>query len=1320
MLRTLQLSLIMVLFNLSGWSQDPLPAQLDRDTVLTSTGSPYYIQQNLTIPAGITMEIRPGVEVFLSQGVSITIQGKLKVNGTAEDRVLFTTGSAGVRWRYISNSGSLFAKHLVIRRAVRFVTSYGDTVVIDHCDVDDTYGSTGDDCIGVHNAKKVLVCDSRIIGNPAASRIDGLDLDNISDDTVSGNFISGFADDGIDIGEGSKNIVIENNVIDNCDMAVSIGESSTVLVRKNLLTNSTGGIQSHTGAVTTAQQNTLYGNGYGLWALHYTNQLTSGGTIHISNSIISNSLQRDTLTVSNSVVEFEYCMTDSAVMPGPGNISGDPMFVNAAQAVFELSPGSAAIDAGNPDNDGDGLDFSVDPDDTDPDGSRLDLGAFPYYHSALKIIEIAPSNLSLMQNDSGEYTDWFKVVNRTDSTINMNGMYLSDRCDNPLKYRLHEALYLPAGDTVLFWANNTVFPSGNLLPFKLSGEGESLVLSDSKGVVMDKVTFPRIPVNYLYIRDEVSGRWLFSTYPADENALTYDSLSNNPVFSNPGGVSAFPVTVSLSTEDPEDSIYYTTNGGDPAGGNLYASELAINEAVTLRSNIHNTDYLPGYIHAAAYFAPEMYHLPVVSLSTNEEHLFGPTGISTNCWSGGPKWERPASFSYYGEQTNFSSIAGIRIQGGNSVCMPKQAFRLHFRGGYGNSELEATPFEKGPSSFKNLVLRSGYDDDITTSTGTLLRDPFTCELWNDLGELATESDFGVLLLNNNYWGIYNIRESINEHFVADYIGTEDFDLVRFQKWGADLKYGSMTTWNQLVSYFDSTDFTRPEVYDEVSAFMEMNSLLNLLSLVHCSQFRSWTWGAFAIKPVGGKWSWAIWDTDRSYTTLTWNGFTEYANTSAEKWPNFIPQKLIQNQQFKEALINRNCDLLNSIFIPDSAIAVYDSLAAVIAPEIDAEYERWKPGYRSRWDTNNENIRNFLRERPSYLYDQMKSYFGIEDTVRITLRIVGDGKVQLNSLLLDQEEWRGVYMSGVPITMDAIPASGGSFIEWRGISNLQHIEVDPDGNREIVAVFDTTTVQEQKPVVINEIMYHPLNSLNSEWFELYNPNNFNLSLEGFVCNDGGVDNRFVFPANAAIDPLGFIIVAGDSEAFRTEFGSSVNVTGNFNMGVNGFNLSNEGETIYLKNGSGEVEDYVQYDDVAPWPVYAAGYGPSIQLIATDLDNNTASNWYASRWAQFSPGDHNMGNSNEENSQVLKQQSVKLYPNPVGATLYLDIQGVVESEMEVRVFTLTGVQVTSAIFHPSDHQGTISWNHGITKPGAYVLKVAGNSPESNLNHAQLLIIN
>ncbi len=1309
--------LLVSLIYVTGVCQDPLPAVIDKDTILTGDGSPYYIQQNLSINSGITLKINEGTQIIISGGVGISNNGRLVIEGSEEEKVLFTSDSPETRWNYIANQGSLIARHLLIRRAVRFVSSYGDTLIIENCDIADTYRGVGDDCIGVHNAKKLIIRNTSFTGNPAAGKTDAIDLDGISNDTIAGNIISGYSDDGIDIGTNSSNIVIAENEISYCDMGISIGESSTALVYRNLLIHSNAGIQSHTGAVVDARLNTLYGNSYGIRAFHNDGELSSGGTISTSSSIISSSVLGDLIEVGNSVVSFDYNLTEQTLLPGIGNFTGEPQFIDAVNGNFNLSSTSGAIDAGNPDLDKDGMDYLVDVDDRDPDGTRLDLGAYPYFQSSLRIVEVSPSNLSLQVDPAGAYSDWFKIHNLSAVPINLKGHYLSDKLDKPLKYKIQEDLFVPAGDSILLWTDDRDDLASKQLPFKLKGSGEALLLSNPAGVRMDEVVFPRVPMNYVYRLSEQSGKWLYSSWPSGEGATSYDSLSNDPVFSNPGGEQTFPVTAALSSSDGTDSIFYSTDGVDPIVGELYGTPFEIQVPSTLRSRIVKNKHLPAYIQSSAYFPQDKYHLPVVSLSTNDEHLYGPAGIYTNYASGGPLWERPASFSYYNDLKQFSAITGIRIQGGNSVKMPKKAFRLHFRGGYGTSALEASPFEKGPSSYKNLVLRSGYDDDITTSTGTLLRDPFSTDLWGKLGELSTESDFGVLLLNNNYWGIYNIRESINEYFVQDNMGIQDFDLIRFQKWGADLKYGTMDEWNKLLNYFDSTDFTRPEVYDEVSSFMDMNSLLNLLSLVHCTQFRSWTWGAFVIKPSGGRWSWTIWDTDRSYTMLSWNGFLEYANTSAEKWPNFIPQKLIQNEQFSKALINRNCDLLNSLFDTSHVIGIYDSLVAVVSPEMDAEFDRWNPGNRGRWEQNNENIRNFLRQRPTYLYDQMKAYFGIVDTVGITLRIEGNGRVKLNSLIIDQESWEGVYMDGIPISLEAWPAEGANFIEWRGISNLHRIDVDPGTKREIVAVFDTTSGASREPLVINEIMYNPESLEQSEWIELYNPNDQSIALNGFQFTDGGSGNLYRFGDGAIIDPLGYLIVAGDSELFLSEHGANIYFTGSFNKGESGFKLSNEGETLLLKNNNGELEDIVQYDNQAPWPLAADGEGPSLQLLAPDLDNNLYSSWYASSGTRFSPGSPNGGNSGEE-PNLVRENNIHIYPNPVGDVLFLEINEEPGTSMEVGIFTLSGTMVGNFLIQAGGGRETTGLKHSIDSPGAYIVRILVKDADHWRQESHLLI--
>ncbi|MEA3476907.1 MAG: right-handed parallel beta-helix repeat-containing protein [Bacteroidota bacterium] len=402
MYRALYIIILTSLIHVSGVCQEPLPAVIDKDTILTAEGSPYYIQQNLSINDSITLKINQGTTIILAEGASIYNNGRLIIEGDEEEKVLFTSDSPETRWNYITNQGTLIASYLVLRRAIRFVSSYGDTLIVENCDVAETYRGDGDDCIGVHDANKVIIRNTSLTGNPGAEKTDAIDLDGISDDTISGNTITGYSDDGIDIGTNSTNIVVADNEISYCDMGISIGENSTALVYKNLLIYSNGGIQSHTGSVVDARLNTLYGNNHGIRAFHDTGEESSGGTITVSSSIISNSVLGDMIRVANSIVNAEYTLTDLILLPGTGNITGFPHFVDIDNGNFHLAQASDAIDAGDPDLDKDGSDYLVDVDDRDPDGSRLDMGSYPYFHS-LDVRDVLRENyIHIYPNPVGE------------------------------------------------------------------------------------------------------------------------------------------------------------------------------------------------------------------------------------------------------------------------------------------------------------------------------------------------------------------------------------------------------------------------------------------------------------------------------------------------------------------------------------------------------------------------------------------------------------------------------------------------------------------------------------------------------------------------------------------------------------------------------------------------------------------------------------------------------------------------------------------------------------------------------------------------------
>ena len=54
-------------------------------------GSPYMVVDNITVPAGQTLTIGPGVEVMLGAGVSITASGLIQAVGTPTQRIKFTS-----------------------------------------------------------------------------------------------------------------------------------------------------------------------------------------------------------------------------------------------------------------------------------------------------------------------------------------------------------------------------------------------------------------------------------------------------------------------------------------------------------------------------------------------------------------------------------------------------------------------------------------------------------------------------------------------------------------------------------------------------------------------------------------------------------------------------------------------------------------------------------------------------------------------------------------------------------------------------------------------------------------------------------------------------------------------------------------------------------------------------------------------------------------------------------------------------------------------------------------------------------------------------
>ena len=134
------------------------------------------------------------------------------------------------------------------------------------------------------------------------------------------------------------------------------------------------------------------------WAIYARVQCT--GMFEAINNIVISFHNGLTITGNEFVYNYFSDMTADNWSSGidPSNIignDGDPIFIDPPYN-FHLLPASVCIDTGKPDVDGDGIDFDGldnilgnaddDLDDQDPDGTRMDLGAF--YFIAIPTLEI--------------------------------------------------------------------------------------------------------------------------------------------------------------------------------------------------------------------------------------------------------------------------------------------------------------------------------------------------------------------------------------------------------------------------------------------------------------------------------------------------------------------------------------------------------------------------------------------------------------------------------------------------------------------------------------------------------------------------------------------------------------------------------------------------------------------------------------------------------------------------------------------------------------------------------------------------------------------
>lgn len=168
-------------------------------------------------------------------------------------------------------------------------------------------------------------------------------------------------------------------------------------------------------------------------------------------------------------------------------------------------------------------------------GVGLDLSSELYPQSdGLVISELMATNASSIQTASGEYSDWIEIYNGTDAPIDLAGYSLSDDATNRRRY-VFPHVTLAAGEYRLVFASGAE-QSGDELhaAFKLSAEGEHVVLYDPLGTPISYMEYDQLEADESMIRRENgSVERTFLVSPGQPNTEDGARASIDPAWLSP-------------------------------------------------------------------------------------------------------------------------------------------------------------------------------------------------------------------------------------------------------------------------------------------------------------------------------------------------------------------------------------------------------------------------------------------------------------------------------------------------------------------------------------------------------------------------------------------------------------------------------------------------------------------------------------------------------------------------------------------------------------------------------------------------------------------
>ena len=726
--------------------------------------------------------------------------------------------------------------------------------------------------------------------------------------------------------------------------------------------------------------------------------------------------------------------------------------------------------------------------------------------SSLLITEVNPINY-IWLDETGSDPGWVEIYNAGSETANLNGYSLVENLVEPRKWVFGDEVIGPKQFRTVFCDNldlrvakegtdtdTTHFRTHT--NWKLEKDGGSIYLIDYNWNIRDSVKYPVLEPGVSWGRVD-GGSWKYFAKPTPEKKNTesdpYSGVTNPVTFGDrQAGFYSEPITLNPPTSTDGASVRCTFDGSVPDKNTpVFSSSQFLEKSTVVRCGAFKDGLLTKTIVTNTFFISETVSMPVLSIAVDPYDMFdsangyysqGIASCAEPCYDANyfKDIELPVHVEFFesanvGTPRAWNINAGLSIMGGWSRYNDKKSVSISMREQYQDGRLEYPLFETRPDAkkFKAFNLRNNGN----RFHWDFVEDAMGGALLEGSGVDYQRSRQVIVFYNGEYFGIHDLRERLNEHFVETNYGIDasTVESIKHTNRLVTANGGTIDGYVAMLDFVDASDFSEAgsTAYQTIQAMLDVGSYADYMAAQIFYRNGDWpnnnvrAWRSAPEHP----WKFMVFDLDHGFN-FEWTvpGFGTWINmfdwikeggggeSSCLNKGCFaqIFNKLILNPDFKRLFINRSAVMLKNYLTSARIDSITDAMVSKIPEaEMDRDIERW-PRKNSVSYTGSA-LKSFGAERETSAWEEYRSEFDLSSDVTIAIQSTGSGIVLMEGMTLPprnatKTNYTGTFFGGIDMQLTAIPTqAGATFVKWEDGSTANPRLVTPTEGATYIATF-----------------------------------------------------------------------------------------------------------------------------------------------------------------------------------------------------------------------------------------------------------------------------